>query len=107
MFNLGAIAGESPGDDPRWTHALGPRSWRRASRSTNSAGSIRIWSLVSGSVPVVVEQLGAVEMRILITDQPIETGTVAGTSRFEQGVNGRSDQAESSFEAPPILARSA
>jgi hypothetical protein len=30
----------------------------------------------------------------LITDQPIETGTIAGESRFEQGVDSRSDQAQ-------------
>ena len=79
------------------TPTLDPRadqgSWRRASESTNSAGSIRIWSLVGGSAQVVIEQLGAVgKCGILITDQPIEAGTVAGIEPLEQGVNGRSDQ---------------
>ncbi len=95
MLNLGAIAGESPGDHPtldpragtedpptrigeqefRWFHAhLKPRQWQCAQ--------------------VVIEQPRTVgEVGILITDQPIEAGTVAGKSRLEEGVNSRSDQA--------------
>jgi hypothetical protein len=95
MLNLGAITGESPGDHPpldpgarteepptrigeqefrRFHPHLKPGQWQRAQ--------------------VVKEQPGTVgEGGILITDQPIEAGTVAGKSRFEEGVNGRSDQA--------------
>jgi hypothetical protein len=95
MFNLGAIAGESPRDHP----TLDPRA-RTEELATRIGEHEFGWfhtHLEPGQwqcAEVVIEQPGTVRKGgILITDQPIEAGTVAGTSRFEQGVNGRSDQA--------------
>jgi hypothetical protein len=95
MFNLGAIAGESPRDHP----TLDPRA-RTEELATRIGEHEFVWfhtHLEPGQwecAEVVIQQLGTVgKSGILVTDQPIEAGVVAGTSRFEQGVNGRSDQA--------------
>jgi hypothetical protein len=95
MLNLGAVTGESPGDDPplnpcTWTEEPSTRIGEHEFRGFHAHLKPGQWQCAQ----VVIEQPGTVgEGGILITDQPIEAGTVAGKSRFEEGVNSRSDRA--------------
>jgi hypothetical protein len=95
MLNFGAIAGESPGHDP----TLDPCT--RTEEPSTGIGKPELGWFHTHLKPgqwqcaqVVIEQPGAVgKGGISITDQPIKARIVAGTSRLEKGINGRSDQA--------------
>ena len=96
VINLCAITGKSPRDHP----ALSPSA--RTEDLLSSIGKRELGRFQTYLKPgqgqgaqVVVEQPGAIMKGwILITDQPIEAGAVAGTSRFDQSINGCPGQAK-------------
>jgi hypothetical protein len=95
MLNFGAISGESPRHHP----SLDPRPWPEELPTCIGEPELGWFDthLKPGQwqcAQIVIEQPGAVGKRgILITDQPVKSGIVAGAGRFEQGINGRSDEA--------------
>jgi hypothetical protein len=102
VLNLCAITGKSPRHQP----ALSPSA--RTEDLLPSIGERELRRFQTYLKPgqgqgaqVVVEQPGAIMKGwILITDQPIEASAVAGTSRFDQGINGCPGQAK-----PEIIGR--